>query len=61
MKPVGLANTQISTGYAQKSPRSLVGSLGVPLGKPAGGNDALWRDDGVMQQLSYVLVPPKQT
>ena len=24
MSPVGLANTRISTGYAQKSPRSLV-------------------------------------
>ena len=25
MEPVGLANTRISTVYAQKSPRSLVG------------------------------------
>ena len=24
MEPVGLANTSISTGYAQKSPRSLI-------------------------------------
>ena len=26
MLPVGLANTRISTGYAQKFPQSLVGS-----------------------------------
>ena len=32
MKPVGLANTRISTGYAQKSPQSLVDAMeiGIP-------------------------------
>ena len=32
MQPVGFANTRISTDYAQKSPRSLMGMLSLPQG-----------------------------
>ena len=36
MEPVGLANARISTGYAQKSPRSLIHRLPTPTGLHVG-------------------------
>ena len=52
MKPVGLANTRISAGYAQKSPRSLQDIVWSPAS--FAGYD--WRSLGLLWTLEQQTV-----